>query len=783
MGLVSGSLLSLVNGVSQQPAWMRLPSQGAAQENAMSSLIEGVWRRPPTEHVARISPTSLGPAFIHSINRDADQRYQVVLTDGNLRVFDLTGVEQTVNFPNGKAYLNAVAPKSSFSCTTLADFTFVVNREKVVTETNGGTTLSNRGYFYVKQGFYNCNYVCYINGALTYYMTTLATGDAPRTDNIAATLQGGLASALGAGWVVTVSGSVVQVARADNGTFTLSASDSQGDNGLVAFGSSIQNFVDLPPTMPFSCFVEVTGSSTNSFDSYWVTYDNVKQSWVETVKPSDKARPTPSTMPWKLVQEIDGTFTFDMINWGWRTVGDVKSSPSPSLIGRRVNDVLVHRNRLFFLADQNVLSSRPGGPQFFELYYSTVTTTLDTDPIDVGLSNNNSTVPIARYALAFDQDLLIFTDPAQFRLNASDQVMTSATVKATQAAGYEADLLAKPVSNGKLVHFAIRKGADSGVREGYIDSQALVFDATDVTVHVPTYIKGRITQFVSATNLDTLFVTANGAPNKVYVYKWFIENNEKLQSAWSCWEFPTGDSVLSLSMIDSNLYLLIERASGVFIERVRLDEAYADAGLEFAVRLDRKATATGTYNAGTDRTSWTLPYDLTGLSMVAVYGGAFVGRNGFQAPTITVDDAASGVVSLKGDHTDGPCIFGVRYRSRYRLSTIYLSGGGGDGKGRAAITDGRLQLRNIFINYKSTAFFQVLVTTPGRPTFTYTYASKVLGQSLIVGQTVLSTGRFRVPVYARNTDAVIDIVSDSHLPCSILSIDWEGEFTLRSQRT
>src|SRR5690242_13751583 len=115
MGLVSGSISSLVNGVSQQPPWMRLPSQGERQDNAISSLVEGVSRRPPTEHVARISEDPFGDAFLHTINRDTDRRYSVVITDGDLKVFDLTdGSEQTVAFPNGKDYLAATTPETSF---------------------------------------------------------------------------------------------------------------------------------------------------------------------------------------------------------------------------------------------------------------------------------------------------------------------------------------------------------------------------------------------------------------------------------------------------------------------------------------------------------------------------------------------------------------------------------------------------------------------------------------------------------------------------------------------
>jgi hypothetical protein len=784
MALVSGSITSLVNGVSQQPAWMRLSSQGDLQENAISSLVKGVTKRPPTEHVAKISDVSFGDAFFHTIDRAEDRRYSVVVTSGNIRVFDLiTGVEKTVNKASGYAtYLTNSAPSTGFAATTIADFSFIMNKEVVVSETNAANSVDQSAWIYIKQALYNCTYAVYLNGSLITSHTTAATGNAPATDAIAAALVTALTTALGAGWTIQNFANVIRVHKDDNTFQDFACTDSSGNTATVCFKRSIQSFADLPPVGYGNSVVEVTGASGNDADSYWVTYDTTRSAWVETVKPEDEATPTPSSMPWSLRHEADDTFTFSPIDWGWRAAGDEDTNPTPSFVGRTINDIYVHRNRLFILSDQNVIASRPGGENFFEFYSATATTILDTDPIDVALSNGaGATVPIAEHAVAFSDDLLIFTDPAQFRIGGGD-LLNASTVAASVISNYRSTLYAKPAPNGRLIHFSIEKGSDSGIREGFIDTSSAVFDAPDITVHVPAYIKGVVRQLASAINFDTLFVLATDEPHKVYLYKWYIENNEKLQSSWSSWVFPEDVFVLSLAYVDGSLYALLQRPDGVYIERIRLDVSYVDPGMDFMIHLDRKCTATGVYDEETDTTTWTLPYDLTDLEPIGVHGPDFTSpaKAGFQLPELTVVDAEAGEVSLEGDFSAGECFFGVRFTYHYRVSQIFVPAGG-EGKSRTVLTDGRLQLRNVFFNFTDTGTFTVTVTPRGLTPSVYKYGP-TLGLNLQVGVPLITEGRFRVPVRARNSEVSIDITSDSHFPCSILSFDWEGEFTLRSRK-
>ena len=56
--------------------------------------------------------------------------------------------------------------------------------------------------------------------------------------------------------------------------------------------------------------------------------------------------------------------------------------------------------------------------EFFEFFLETVTTVLDTDPIDVVASNNR--VSVLRYAVPYQDELILFSSQIQFRFNAAE---------------------------------------------------------------------------------------------------------------------------------------------------------------------------------------------------------------------------------------------------------------------------------------------------------------------------------------------------------------------------
>jgi len=267
MPLVSRTIPNLVQGVSQQPEVLRLSSQATEQVNGFSSVVEGLKKRPSTNHVAKLSSGSLSNAFIHTINRDANEQYIVVVTNGDIAVYDIDGTQKTVvKQTNATNYLTSSNPRLDFRAITIADYTFILNKNTI---TDMGSTTSpaknEEAVYTVLQGVNPIKYSITIDGT-TYSFTSSNTN----TESI----RDGLYSAIGSPSGITITkigNSSFSIVKA-SGTLEVTASDGFGDDASQVVKDRVQNFSDLPSPAIDNMVVEVTGSAENSFDNYYVKY-------------------------------------------------------------------------------------------------------------------------------------------------------------------------------------------------------------------------------------------------------------------------------------------------------------------------------------------------------------------------------------------------------------------------------------------------------------------------------------------------------------------------------
>ncbi len=132
MPLISRTIPNLVQGVSQQPEILRLNSQATSQINGYSSVVEGLKKRPPTNYLATISTSALNNAYIHTINRDINERYIIVITNGAIQVKTIAGATKSVVMQtNASNYLSSSDPRTDFVAVTVADYTYILNKTKV----------------------------------------------------------------------------------------------------------------------------------------------------------------------------------------------------------------------------------------------------------------------------------------------------------------------------------------------------------------------------------------------------------------------------------------------------------------------------------------------------------------------------------------------------------------------------------------------------------------------------------------------------------------------------
>lgn len=784
MPLITRSIPNLVGGVSQQPEILRLENQATEQINGLSNVVEGLKKRPPTEHIAKLSNTSLSNAFIHTINRDSNERYVVIITNGAISVYDISGNQKTIVYQtNALNYLTSTNPRKDFRALTVNDYTYILNTTKTVAM--DGTTSPakiEQAIYTVLQGVNSTSYSVTIDGS-TYSFSSANTS----TESI----RDGLFSAVGSPSGITltkIGNSSFSIVKA-SGTLTVSASDGYGDQASQVIKDQVQNFSDLPAKGIDGMVVEVKGDASNSFDNYYVKFVSSTEVWEETVAPGIEIKLDKDTMPLLLIRTADGNFrltqadgssytisstNYDVPEWGERVVGDEDSSPKPSFVGTTIKDMFFHRNRLGFLSDENVVLSRSG--EFFEFFNETVTDSLDTDIIDINVSHTK--VSLLKHAVAFDEKLLLFSDQTQFILSGGAS-LTPNNVSVTVTTEYENTANVKPVGSGSNVFFAFDKGQFTGVREMYVESDGETNTGEDITANVPKYIPSDMFKFSNASNENILVCLSSktGYLNSLYIYQWFVSDSRRLQSAWHKWTIgnSTNTTILNVDFIGTDLYLIINRSDGVYLEKIDCAPASVDNNATYLTHLDRKisnANVTESYNAGTNITTITLPYTVDNtMKLVGKSGGTNkAGRD------ITLASQTGTTLTVSGDITSYDYFIGEQYEFEYTFSQQYLALGNQASTGsRTRIREGRLQIRNWTVSYNDTGYFQTLVTPVGRDVSTTTFTGTILGTGL-TGTVNLEDGDFTFAVQSRNENLTIKITNNSHLPSNFVNAEWEGYY-------
>lgn len=831
MSTFTSSIPNLLNGVSTQAAALRLTTQGEEQINGYSTLTKGLLKRPPSHLIRNLgSITGASSALMHIINRDAVERYIVVITNGDLMVYDLDGNPKTVNFPNGKTYLNNTSPRTGFAVTTIADYTFIANKSVVTAMSTLKTPKRNpEALINVLAGNYVKEYKVSVNDALVARYRTgsgviaasspgAADFENQRIDgrNLAtyriaqALLFGGATSGTIGGHTVTqaeseVDGgqavvyatlaanltstnwnlrrydSAVHVQRKDSTDFSITCEDGFNGNAMKVFKGSTQNFTNLPLKAPDGFHLEITGESSNNFDNYYVKFEQNQNSnngsgvWKETTAQDIPYRIDSATMPHVLIRESNGTFTFKQATWEDRTVGDLVKSPDPSFIGQSIQDVFLHRNRLGFVAGENVVLSASG--DLFNFFRRTLTTILDTDPIDIGSSYPK--VAILRHANSFNGDLLCFADNAQFRITGGD-LLTPKSAAIRLLGEYSIDTNCKPISIGSYMYWSGKDNNRSIIRELWLDETGTIQPPLEVNSHCPDYVPKNIFKMTGSTDLNMVCAVSSDAPTRLYVYKYLWAGREKPQASWSYWEF--GRNVLAAEFIETDLYILLQNDTNVWINRIPCQVDAKDPGMDFQILLDNRVeVSSGTYDAVNNRTSYTLPIAAT--SSHEAWTGFSASGQWKPGHKLTVDSITGTTIRLVGDTRNEKVYVGFPYTFRYRFSPLMIRKDLGSGP--QVITEGRTQVLRMRLNFAETAFFTVDVTPENRAKFTYESAVNAWGLDdpmMKTEEIVLEEGDYSFPIKCENTRVAIDIISDQALPASFISADWVGLWQQKTRR-
>ena len=655
-------------------------------------------------------------------------------------------------------------------------------------------------------------------------------------------------------------GSVIKVTNALDKDFQIRVTDGLANQGLSAIYKEVDSITDLPASCYNGFRIKVIGDAELEQDDYYVkfkTKDNEdfgEGSWIETVGWTQDGSATGAsqyidnaldqdTMPVRLIPDQDTgkitSFTLKVVDWEGRDSGDDNSNPLPSFKGNKINDIFFFKNRLGVLTDDSVVFSE--ADEYFNFFRTTTQSLLDSAPIDVGISHTK--ISLLKYAQAFQEKLMLFSAKTQFVLRGAD-LLTPKTVTISPVTEYDVSESIRPLALSSHIYFNFKRNSFEGLLEYTVDNNTETYGAAEITEQINKYIPSNIVRMAGSASENMIIVQTDQDYKKLFVYKYFWQGREKIQSSWMSFTFTR--EVRSFHFIESTLHIITTDSDGTYLEKIPMENGLAEADRDYALLLDgRIQTSSTNYVQSINYTklSSTTPQSFDGSNYTDVTymrfrnsflfkeGMAIYSKNGTRKEVtlhsvndieILIDGKLANYVNYNGSlykcvegHTSSASILptdtnywqptvevdsapvwseqgyeylsvydyfiGYEYDMLYRFSKQNLKQPTERG-GRSASDYTFQTIRNGSIEYSETGHFNVEVTPKFRDKYTYTYNPSLLASVSTLNKFTPETGFFKFAVQAQPNDATIEIKSSSALPVKLLSAEFESTIISRSRR-
>jgi hypothetical protein len=790
MTAVSGAIANLVGGVSQQPPEIRTLNTAADLINTWSDVVSGLTTRPSCSYLGTIADAPIGDASVatHTIEKPTG-RYKLAVYGGEVHVLNLaTGLPETVIVEDADSYLDIEKAAENIRFVTVSDTTFIFNRSVTCTltevpesgssgSTEDGTVRLNpnlMGTMWVKQqSGYACNYALYLNNTQVALKTTTdsgATATAICTSLVTAATTSGLT-------ISKVSNTIATITFATETDF-ITTLDDYANQAMQAYNDSVEEFTDLPNMDVEGRMMLVSQSSGTTQDDYWVWYKNGR--WEETYGWNAYEKPDAETMPHVLVDNKDGTWTLKQHDWAGREVGDADSNPTPSFIGATINDMFLYKGRMVILADENFMASQVGNYENF--YRSTCTELLDEDVIDIAAPMSRGAALV--FGKEFNETLIVSSEFDQFAVTGSnDGLLGPNSVSIKHANAYNASGEVDPVFAGPNFIFVDDFSAKgfASLREYQVERVFGRQIALTITDQIPEYIPSGVYKLASSSSDDLIVLLTSGDRGNLWLYNFYYNNDGKVQSAWQKWEMPF--SIYGAEFLDDKLTMTVAYNGKLHVVSVKFSMGLDADASDDSILLDM-ATVSDDLTVSFDgySSTVTLPFEVLSGDLEKIRLVISSESTGSKPQgQILVPTSVSGAeltfsnVDLTGDRF----VVGFRYRFYWKLNPIYVRD-----KNLVAVQDGRLQLRTVSLLYNSSGPFDIIVTPPGRDSYTDKFTNFVVGAaSSPIGSLTFKSGKYRTAAYGQ-ADRV-EIAVEAYTPWRVRfsSLEWDGAYRPRRKRT
>lgn len=816
MAAVTQRIPNYLGGLSKQSDVKKSAGQVRTCSNALPDITKGLTKRPGFSFLKTLGSTTTyddGKWFF--IKRSETETYVGVIKNGGINIWNAgTGAVCSVTIaPGTSTYINTT--RDNLNVLTVQDTTIISNSNvTVTTQSAPAASTVTKATIRLLGVEYSAEY----KFRIVHSGTTYTLGAEHRTDPAGAApddyITRNADSSLGAadppkrilsaeelltdfeaainGW--SISG--MTVTRL-NETLELSCTTAftvplcrggQANDAMEVIIDSVDTIADLPVQSVHGRTVQVLNSSTAAEDNYWAEFvaeDGVSGDgyWQETRDPTVSPGLTASTMPHQLINTALNTFTFGVIPWEDRLVGDTTTNSDPSFVGSTIQQTFFYNNRLGFLTEDNVSMSQAG--EYFNFYFISALTATAADPID--LSTASVRPAILHGVVPNVQGLILFSQYQQFLMYSDEGNITPSNVQIRGISNYEVDTLIDPVEMKDAIMFLNKSASYSNVYAMKTMGDREQPQVVDIGRIISETIPDGVTDMIASSTNSMLGIYGKDLED-VYWFRTYDTGEETLYQAWYTWKLP-GD-VQFCYLEGDEVYAVVRAANKYSLLVASLNQTDAQTTLVTAdgttvnPNIDYYSVATSVVYDATNRWSKCyIPFDhistATPVVLIAGTGGSDPNAGLYYRPTVATDGGGTYFRVDNEDLSGSPSdvIVGYLYEFEVELPKTYF---------RLDENSADFTASLIIKRYRFSIGLSGAVEFRTRPTGEAEWSELIpVIEADFYGANDVPLAEdsvMTVPIHQRNTNFDFSVFSDSPFPVTINGMMWEGQYSPKYYR-
>ena len=575
-----------------------------------------------------------------------------------------------------------------------------------------------------------------------------------------------------------------------NSTFNVEITD---DDLMRSMQTSVNDVTLLPKQCKHGYIVKVSNARISEEDDYYLKFEGQNNqdgtgSWVECAKPDiDKSLTNMPLVIQRTALANPGTsteiatFTIKQFTYADREVGDDTTNPLPSFKGKRVNKVLFFRNRLAFLAGENVVLCRPGTlgkPDFFS---ETALTVSANDPIDIACS---STFPSELFdGIDINTGLVVFSTNQQFLLSSDDTVLNPDTAKLRSISAFNYNKDIPPISLGTTLAYIDNSGKFSRFNEMANIQREGEPSIVEQSKVVPTLLKKDLDLITNSRENNMVFLAkAYDTSCEVVGFRYLNVGDKRQQSAWFKWRL---NRPIVYHFVINDEYFYLDQ--DYFLQSVRLVQTESDPSIlqdnvDFLLHLDNHITISGgSYDSTSNTTTfsnlgWLSSVQTPAYPLVVIDTNTASDRVGRYAKA-----TVSGTSFTVPGNWSGVTLFaGYLYEYKVIFPTFFVTRTAG--QSTQSDVNSSLVVHRVKFHFGKIGLYETTLKRVGKPDYTEIYESTELDEYDVSDAPYLEEFVKTVPVYEKNSNVDIELKSSHPAPVTLRALSWEGDFSPRYYR-